>query len=407
MQNSGPLNGIKVLDLTQAMAGPMASMTLGDLGADVIKLEPLSGDQTRNWAPPYMEGMSSYFLSANRNKRSISVNLKTKAGMEILKKLVSASDILIENFRPGTMAKFGMGYESASQINKGIIYCSLSGYGQTGQNRDWPGYDLTVLAYSGLLSLNGEEGRSPIKFGVPIADITAGLFSAISILAALHHRDETGKGQFIDMSMLDANFSILTHQALSYLSTGNNPRLLGSAHASIAPYQVFKTSDGFIAVAVGSEKLWQSFCSVIEREDMASDPRFRSNSERVQNRSELVDEINREFAKVKTGDIFRKLLEAGIPASPINRVEDAVNSEQIKERDMVRQVQAPYGNIKLLGTPFRMSQTPGDVRLHPPMLGEHTHEILESLGFGKEEIERMASEGTINRDVSTDRKNSD
>ena len=407
MKNGGPLNGIKVLDLTQAMAGPMASMTLGDLGADVIKLEPLNGDQTRSWTPPYMGGMSSYFLSANRNKRSISVDLKSQSGREILKRLVSDCDVLVENFRPGTMDKFGMGYENASRINKGIIYCSLSGYGQTGKSREWPGYDLTVLAYSGLLSLNGEEGRTPIKFGVPIADITAGLFSAISILAALHHRDMTGIGQFIDMSMLDANFSILTHQALGYLSTGKNPRLLGSAHASIAPYQVFRTSDGFIAVAVGSEKLWKSFCRVIEKEDMILDPRFRSNSERVQNRSELVDEINREFARSRTEEIFEKLLEAGIPSSPINSVEDIVNSEQIKERDMIRHVQAPYGDIQLLGTPFRMSETPGDVRLHPPMLGEHTQEILESLGFSREEIKKMVSEGTINVEASPDRKDDD
>lgn len=404
MENNGPLNGIKVLDLTQAMAGPMATMTLGDLGADVIKLEPLNGDQTRSWAPPYMGDMSSYFLSANRNKRSISVDLKSQEGKEILKRLVSSSDVLIENFRPGTMDKFGMNYETASVINEKIIYCSLSGYGQTGHTKEWPGYDLTVLAYSGLLSLNGEEGRPPIKFGVPIADITAGLFSAISILAALHYRDITGKGQFIDMSMLDANFSILTHQAMGYLSTGNNPKLLGSAHASIAPYQVFTTADGFIAVAVGSEKLWQSFCKVIGREDMASDPRYISNSQRVENRSDLVNEINREFAKFETGDIFKKLLSAGIPASPINRVEDAVKSLQIKERNMIRSMQAPYGKIELLGTPFRMSRTPGDVRLHPPMLGENTQEILRGLGYSKSEIEKMTMEGLINAGVSPDRK---
>ena len=398
------LDGIRVLDLTQAMAGPMATMTLGDLGAEIIKLEPLSGDQTRSWAPPYMGDMSSYYLSANRNKKSIAVDLKNPAGQELLRKLAKNSDIIIENFRPGTMEKFGLSYDEARKLNSRIIYCSLSGYGQTGHSKDWPGYDLTVLAYSGLLSLNAEEGRPPIKFGVPIADITAGLFSVISILAALRYRDATGVGQFIDMSMLDANFSILTHQALGYFSTGKNPKHLGSAHSNIAPYQVFQTADGYIAVAVGTEKLWKTLCSIIGREELTENALFITNVDRVQNREKLVVEMNRTFSLFKTQELFQKFLDSGIPASPINSVEQAVNATQIMERNMIVDMEAPYGKIRILGTPFKMSVTPASVRLHPPMLGENTKEILRNIGYSEEEISSMVDKKVVNENSNNDRK---
>ena len=398
----GPLKGVRVIDLTQAMAGPMATMTLGDLGAEVIKVEPPSGDQTRSWAPPYINGISSYYLSANRNKKSISIDLKKPDGVAILKKLLLSSDIIIENFRPGTMEKLGISYEEISAINPRIIYCSLSGYGQTGPAREWPGYDLTVLAYSGLLSLNAEEGRPPIKFGVPIADITAGLFAAISILSALYSRSYTGEGQYIDLSMLDANFSILTHQAMSYFATGKNPKHLGSAHASISPYQVFPTADGYIAMAVGTEKLWATFCKVVGREDLLEDPRYRTNMERVRNRELLAGEITKTFSAFNTGELFRKLLDSGIPATPINTVEDAIKSDQVKERNMVTEIDSPYGRIPLLNTPFRLSKTPGSVRLHPPALGENSIEILSAAGFSREEIEKFIKDGTVIASNGTD-----
>ncbi|WP_393971323.1 CaiB/BaiF CoA-transferase family protein [Oxyplasma meridianum] len=404
METRGPLQGIKVLDLTQAMAGPMATMTLGDLGAEIIKVEPLTGDQTRAWAPPYMDKMSSYYLSANRNKKSIAIDLKGYDGQEILKKLVLKSDVLIENFRPGTMQKFGLQYEEARKLNSRMIYCSLSGYGQTGPSSEWPGYDLTVLSYSGLLSLNAEEERPPIKFGVPIADITAGLFSDIAILAALHHRDSTGEGQFIDMSMLDANFSILTHQAMGYLSTGKNPRHLGSAHSNIAPYQVFQTADGYIAMAVGTEKLWKMLCRIIGREDLTKNPLFLTNVERVKNREKLAGEINRTFSAFKTQDLFQLLLNSGIPAAPINTVEQVMKAPQIRDRKMLVEMEAPYGRITTLGTPFKLSSTPGSVRLHPPMLGENTSEILHDLGYTDDEIADLMNRDAVNRDVNRDMK---
>lgn len=402
MENKGPLADIRVIDLTQAMAGPMATMTLGDLGAEVIKIEPPSGDQTRSWAPPYISGMSSYFLSANRNKKSIVLDLKTQDGKDILEKMITSADVLIENFRPGTMERLGLSYDKVHEINRRIIYCSLSGYGQTGPSRDWPGYDLTVLAYSGLLSLNAEEGRPPIKFGVPIADITAGLFAAISIISAIRDRDHGGSGQFIDMSMLDANFSILTHQAMAYFATGQNPKHLGSAHASISPYQVFPTSDGYLAMAVGTQKLWIKFCEIMERRDLMENELFTTNVDRVKNRAILAEEITKVFSEYRTEDLFRKLLDSGIPATPINTVEQAVRSPQILERGMISSLEAPYGRIPVLGTPFNMSRTPGSIRLHPPMLGENTAEILRESGYSQKDIESLASRGIINRDVRKD-----
>lgn len=399
-----PLQGIRVIDLTQAMAGPMASMLLGDLGAEIIKVEPPSGDQTRSWAPPYINGMSAYFLSANRNKRSIALDLKSDQGKEVFERLVKTADVLIENFRPGTMEKLGFDFGTVKGMNPGIIYCSLSGYGQTGPQKNWPGYDLTVLASSGLMSINGEEGRPPMKFGVPIADITSGMLADIAIISALYERKESHEGQYIDMSMLDGNFMILTHQAFSYFATGINPKKLGSAHSSISPYQVFEASDGYMAIAVGTEKLWGEFCKCIGREDLMTNPLFASNVLRVRNRDQLVPDLNRTFSTMTVAQLFDKLHEAGIPAAPINTVGDAVNSEQIKQRGMVTKVSGPYGEIPMLGTPFKLSRTPGKVSRAPPMLGEDTDEILESLNFSREKIEKMKSQGTINREVRDDTK---
>lgn len=389
MDDKTPLNGLRVIDLTQAMAGPIATMLLGDLGSEIIKIEPPSGDQTRSWAPPYINGISAYFLSVNRNKKSISINLKTTKGQEILKKLVADADILIENFRPGTMERLGLPYETARKINPGIIYCSMSGYGQDGPQKDWPGYDLTVLANSGLLSLNSEEGRAPIKFGVPIADIVSGLFANNAILSALYERTMSGKGQFIDLSMLDANFLILTHQAFNYFATGKNPRKLGSAHSSIAPYQVFRTGDSFIAIAVGTEKLWKKFCTSIGREDLTDHVMFRDNTLRVQNRDLLVEELEKTFSKSKTSDLFQLLLGDGIPAAPINTVEEAVNNPQIRSREMVSFMETSYGEVPVMGTPFKLSRTPGKVLKAPPQLGEDTEEVLEELGYSTEQIEEI------------------
>ncbi len=395
MDNHPPLQGLKILDLTQAMAGPIATMLLGDLGADIIKIEPPTGDQTRTWAPPFINGISAYFLSVNRNKKSIALDLKQPDGLEILKRLADEVDILIENFRPGTLDRLGLSYEVARESNPRLIYCSLSGYGQDGPQKDWPGYDLTVLANSGLLSLNGEEGKTPIKFGVPIADIISGLFANTAILSALYERTLSGKGQHIDMSMLDANFTILTHQAYNYFATGKNPRKLGSAHSSIAPYQVFRTKDSFIAIAVGTEKLWKVFCRSIGREDLSDHELFKENILRVQNRDKLVEEIEKTFSMSTTSELFQSLLNSGIPAAPINNIADAIDNPQIKARGMVSSMDTPYGRIPVMGSPFKMSRTPGKVTKAPPQLGEDSERILKEIGYSSEQIAFMKEKGTI------------
>jgi crotonobetainyl-CoA:carnitine CoA-transferase CaiB-like acyl-CoA transferase len=396
------LDGIRVLDLTQAMAGPMATMLLGDLGAEVIKIEPLTGDQTRKWAPPYINGMSAYFLSANRNKKSISMDLKSSRGKEILKKLLQSSDIIIENFRPGTMERMGFSYDEVSKIRNDIIYCSLSGYGQTGPGKDWPGYDLTVLANSGLMSLNGDPDRAPVKFGVPIADITSGLFSDIAILSALYERTKTGRGQYIDMSMLDSNFLVLTHQAFNYFATGKNPQRLGSVHSSIAPYQVFEASDGYFALTVGTDKLWSKFVNAIGRTDLENNPEFNSNVQRVINRERLVSELSKTFRNYTVKDLLKKFMDEGIPSAPINSVGDAIDNQQIKAREMVTEMDSPYGRIKMLGTPFKLSTTPGSLRIPPPQLGGNSVKILESLGYNSEEIASLIKQSVINGQTAVD-----
>lgn len=389
----GPLAGIRVLDFTRAMAGPFATMLLGDLGSDVLKVEPPGGDETRKWAPPYMKGVSSYFLSANRNKRSICLDLKNNLSKRAIRSLALQSDVVVENFRPGTAEKLGIDYSTLKEINPKIIYCSISGYGQDGPYREKPGFDLTVLASSGLMSITGEEGRPPVKFGVPVTDITSGLFAVISILSALHHRDKTGNGQFIDLSMMDANMLTLTHQATSYFATHKDPAPLGSAHASISPYQVYETADGYISIAVGSEKLWRTFCLAIGLEDMAEDPKLLDNSLRVENRSYLNSLIMPRIGALSTEEAMELLESNGIPASKVNKISDLEEDPQVKLRKMLTNVKHPdYGEIKSLGTPFKLSETPGTIRNAPPLLGEHTEGILSECGFSEDEIEHLISQ---------------
>ena len=390
----GALDGIKIIDLTQAMSGPFATMLLGDLGAEVIKVEPPDGDQTRSWAPPYMDGLSSYFMSTNRNKKSISIDLKTPEGKEILKRLIESSDVLVENFRPGVMEKFGFSREEAMKLNCKLIYCSISGFGQTGPMKDLPGYDLVILAMSGLLGITGNPGSSPVKFAVPIADITTALFAAVSILASLYRRKDTGKGQYIDLSMLDSNFLVLTHQLTSYLSTGKNPEKLGSAHSSIAPYQAFRTKDGYIVITVGTEKLWGIFCNILDSSLMEI-KEFRTNVDRVEHRELLESRINKLLEDKTTSEVYKILSDAGIPCAPVNPVSDAVNNEQIKFREMIVNMDSDYGNVTLPGTPFKLSDTPGTVRLPPPWLGNGNEEILTDSGYTSEEIKDLYSKNVI------------
>ncbi|MCL7397418.1 MAG: CoA transferase, partial [Thaumarchaeota archaeon] len=386
----------RVLDFTRVMSGPFATMLLGDLGADVIKIEPPGGDDTRGWGPPWIGGDSAYFMSANRNKRSIIIDLKKLEGREIVKKLVEKSDVVVENFRPGVAEQLGISYDNLSKINPRIIYCSISGFGQSGPYRDKPGYDLIALAMSGLMSITGEPNRPPVKFGVPIADLTTALFAALSIVSALYWREKTGRGQYIDMALLDAQVLLLSHQAFNYFATGEEPRRMGSAHPNIVPYQAFETSDGYIIVTVGSEKLWEQFCKAIGRPDLIENPKFRTNADRVINREELIEELERVFKPKPTRFWIEELEKAGVPAAPILTVGQVLNDEHVRYRGMVLEIEHPEaGVIKMLGTPFKMSVTPGVVRSPPPTRGQHTFEILRELGFDDEEIIELKSKHVV------------
>jgi formyl-CoA transferase/CoA:oxalate CoA-transferase len=371
-------------------------MLLGDLGADVIKIEPPGGDDTRGWGPPWIGGDSAYFMSANRNKRSMIIDLKKLEGREIVKKLVEKSDVVVENFRPGVAEQLGISYDNLSKINPRIIYCSISGFGQSGPYRDKPGYDLIALAMSGLMSITGEPNRPPVKFGVPIADLTTALFAALSIVSALYWREKTGRGQYIDMALLDAQVLLLSHQAFNYFATGEEPRRMGSAHPNIVPYQAFETSDGYIIVTVGSEKLWEQFCKAIGRPDLIENPKFRTNADRVINREELIEELERVFKPKPTRFWIEELEKAGVPAAPILTVGQVLNDEHVRYRGMVLEIEHPEaGVIKMLGTPFKMSVTPGVVRSPPPTRGQHTFEILRELGFDDEEIIELKSKHVV------------
>lgn len=394
---AGPLAGLRVLDLTRALSGPFATMILGDLGADVIKVEDIwHGDDTRRWGPPFQGDDAAYFLSINRNKRGLSVNMKTPEGRQIVQRLAAISDIMMENFRPGTAARLGLGYEELSAQNPALIYASISGYGQTGPSAPLPGYDAVAQAVSGMMSVTGEADGEPVRSGTSLADVGAGMWALIGILAALHARQASGRGQLIDISLLDGQVAWLTYVAGKYFATGVTPGRYGSAHESLAPYQVFPTADEPLMVAVGSDGLWRRFTAATGLDELTDDPRYATNPDRVQHRDTLIPRITQALAARGCAEWTARLNAAGVPAGPVNTVPAALAQPQIAAREMVVEVEHPVaGVLRMLGTPLKLSAQPASIRRPPPVLGQHTDEVLAEAGYPAACIAELREAGVI------------
>ena len=377
-----PLHGIRVLDLSRVLAGPYCTMVLGDLGADVIKVEPPEGDETRGWGPPFAGGESAYYLCVNRNKRGIVINLKTDEGKKVLRDLALQSDVLVENFRPGTLEKFGLDFETLHELNPKLIYCSITGFGQTGSMKDKPGYDFMIQALGGLMSITGEPEGEPMKTGVAVVDLFAGQNAIIAILAALQARTLTGQGQHLDISLFDSQLGWLANVASNYLISGKLPKRHGNAHANIVPYQSFQASDGWFAIAVGNDKQFARLCEMLGKPEIAMDEKFATNSVRVQNRAEIISLLASVFRDASVSEWLSKLDEAEIPCGPIQNFEQVFSMPTVKEREMLVKMDHPtIGEIPLVGSPLKMSDTPVEYRLHPPLMGEHTEDVLRELGY--------------------------
>lgn len=394
---AGPLDGIKVLDLTRVLAGPYATMILSDLGADVIKIEqPEIGDESRNFGP-FKNEFSLYFMSINRGKRSITLNLKTERGKVIFKQLVKQSDILVENFRPGTMESLGLDYRTLASEHPSLIYAACSGFGQTGPLAKQGAYDMIIQGMGGIISITGEPDGSPVRVGTSISDITAALFTTIGILSALHHRNNSGKGQLVDVAMLDSLVAVLENAIVRYFATDEIPQPLGSRHPAITPFEAFESADGHIIIAIGNDTLWAKFCEHVDQKNLISDPRFNTNAERTANHSELYPILS-EIMRQRTTDKWIAALEKiGVPCGPINTIDKVVNHPQIKARDMITQVMHQVtGAVEVPGVPIKLSETPGDVDTPAPSLGEHTIEILtDVLKMSYEEVEALKRERII------------
>ncbi|MBP3039804.1 CoA transferase [Bacillaceae bacterium Marseille-Q3522] len=393
----GALDGIRVIDVSRVLAGPFCTMILGDLGAEVIKIEHYeNGDETRSWGPPFIESESAYYLCANRNKKSMTLNLKTDEGRNIFKQLVSTADIVVHNFKTGAMERLGIGYDQLKKINGKIIFASITGFGMSGPYRDLPGYDFVIQAMSGLMSITGEDRGRPVKTGVAISDVLTGLYTCIGILSALHYREKTGEGQQIDISLMDCQVSALINVASNYLCSGESPKRLGNRHPNIAPYQVFSAQDGELVIAVGNDKQFKKFSEVLGRADLAEREEFIHNRDRLKNLKKL-QEICGEILVTKRRQEWKRLFdEAGIPNGPIYSVAEMFRDPQIKAREMIVEMEHPViEGLKVTGSPLKMSKTPAEMRLHPPLLGEHTAMILTKLGYSETDMKKFKANKII------------
>ena len=395
--NQRPLDGIRVLDFSHALARPYCTLLLGDYGAEVYKLEARGGDMGRGWGPPFAGGISSFFLGLNRGKRGVSIDLKHPEGRELCLKLIDRMDVLIENFRPGAMDRLGLGYEAVQQRNARLVYCSISGYGQDGPSRDEAAMDLVVQGSSGLLSITGTEEGESVRCGYGVTDVTSGLFAVIGILLALRAREATGRGQYVDVSMLDSMISTMTSNYMYYLGSGIVPKPMGTAFPTVVPYRVFHARDRAIAIAVGSEKLWIAFCRAIDRPDLALHPDYATNPLRIQNRAVLEPLLDEVFRERPVAEWIERLQRAGIPASPVRSFQDVVEHPQSDVRKMFPMLDhAIAGRHHVTGTPVKLSQTPGAPGAPAPMLGEHTASAFqELLGLDESAVKGLMERGVI------------
>ena len=375
-----PLDGVRVLDLTHVLAGPFCAILLGDMGAEVLKIEePTHGDDTRAWAP-FHNGWSTYFLGLNRSKKIVTLDLKSAEGAAALRSLIKESDVLLENLRPVSLARIGLGYEDVAALNPRLVYCSITGYGQTGPKKDLPGYDAVIQGECGLMDVTGFPDGPPTRAGVAITDYLSGLYAMSGILLALRHRDQTGEGQRVDIGLLDAMTSALSLPALAYLNTGTTLTREGNRHHTLTPYETVEVADGLAVVAVGNPRLWTQFCVAIEAEELESDPRFATNTDRMTNRDALLDELNRRIGSWTREELIGRLRAHAVPCGEVRTIAEALAQPQLAAREMVLDIPHPeLGQIRTLGNPIKLSKTPAVTDGPPPALGQHTEQVLGAL----------------------------
>lgn len=398
MAANGPLTGVKVIELAHIMAGPICGLMLADMGADVIKIEKVpDGDDTRRMVPPTMDGESAAFMILNRNKRGVSINLKSPGGKAVLEKMLATADVVIENYRPGTMERLGLGYETLHKLNPALIYCQVTGFGRTGPYANRAGFDLIAQGLSGIMSVTGEgAGRQPVKAGPPITDISAGILAAMGVLAAYVHRLKTGEGQLVDTSLLEAGVTTTYWQSAICLATGKSPGAIGSAHPLSAPYQAVQTQDGWINIGAANQANWKRLVEVIGKPELADDPRFLDNAARLQNLPALIEILTGRFCTRTTSDWLARLEAAGVSAGPVLSIGEMLADPQVLARDMVVEVEhSRLGPMKTLGPPVKFSATPGGVQRGAPQLGEHTRDVLLEYGYSDAEITQLVTDGDI------------